>query len=135
MAEDTKWVDHILKLYEIYSNDLKKYTTIIWQFPTALVGVNILAIDHLMDKPRILLFIALVNFSLLFALYRHIRHQGVIIDSLIVIEKKLRYHFYSRMIAEFKRKKFKATYLVWGVLLIFNIVFLYFTFKWSFLDC
>lgn len=93
IAENKNNIDNILKLYGIYLNDLKKYNTIIWQFPTALVTVNILAINYLLDKPHILFFISLVNFVLLHALFKHVHHQSAIICTLKKIEYELREHY------------------------------------------
>ena len=81
-----------LKLYEIYLNDLQKYSTIIWQFPTALVTVNVLAINFLIDKPHVLIFIPIVNSVLIHAVFKHVHHQKAIIEAIKRIERKLKDH-------------------------------------------
>ena len=131
-------IGNILKLYEIYSNDLQKYDTIIWQFPTALVTVNILAITFLIDKPHLLLFIPLVNFVLLHALFKHVHNQHAIIETLRKIEGKLREYYDQGMIPNFETKtrilKIKSAPLLSYSLLILNIVLLIYT-VWGLLHC
>ena len=138
MSENMNNVDNILKLYGIYSNDLQKYSTIIWQFPTALVTVNILAINFFIDKPHFLLFIPLVNFVLLHALFKHVHHQRAIINALRKIEGKLREHYDQDMIPNFEVRnrilKKRSARLLSYSLLILNIVFLFYT-LWRLLDC
>lgn len=54
------------KLYALLVDQLTKYNTIIWQFPTALLAANAFAIDKAHDKPLallVLLVLALANFS------------------------------------------------------------------------
>ena len=129
MSENMNDVDNILKLYGIYSNDFQKYNTIIWQFPTALVTVNILAINFFIDKPHLLLFIPLVvNFVLIHALFKHIYHQMAIRNALRKIEGILLDHYDRDMIPDFKvengiLKKSSANLLSYGLLFL-NIVFL-----------
>lgn len=124
MCKDMNDIDSILKLYEVYSNNLQKYTTIIWQFPTALITVNILAVNFFIDEPCPLLFISVLNFVLIYALFRHVDHQRSIIDSLKKIENKLRKDYKAKdMIPNFKEYKIKAASLLAKVLLILNIVF------------
>jgi hypothetical protein len=50
MNDDTNNIEKILKIYKIYSDDNQKYNTIIWQFPTALITVNILAINFFLNN-------------------------------------------------------------------------------------
>ena len=130
MSENMNDVDNILKLYEIYSNGFQKYSTIIWQFPTALVTVNILAINFFIDKPQLLLFIPLVNFVLLHALFKHVHNQSAIKNALKKIEGKLREHYDQDMIPNFEVKnwilKIRSARLLSYSLLILNIVFLFY---------
>jgi len=138
MSGNMNDIGNILKLYEIYSNDLQKYDTIIWQFPTALVTVNILAITFLIDKPHLLLFIPLVNFVLLHALFKHVHNQHAIIETLRKIEGKLREYYDQGMIPNFETKtrilKIKSAPLLSYSLLILNIVLLIYT-VWGLLHC
>lgn len=130
MSENTYDVDNILKLYGIYSNDLQRYNTIIWQFPTALVTVNIFAINFFIDKPHFLLFIPLVNFVLLHALFKHTHHQQAIISALRKIEVKLQKHYDRDMIPNFEIRnrvlKISSRFLLSYCLLILNIVLLFY---------
>ena len=134
MSENMNNVDNILKLYGIYSNDLQKYSTIIWQFPTALVTVNILAINFFIDKPQLLLFIPLVNFVLLHSLFKQVHIQRALINALRKIEGKLREHYDQDMIPNFEVKnwilKIRSALLLSYSLLILNTVFLFYILWW-----
>lgn len=138
MSENMNNADNILKLYEIYSSNLQKYNTIIWQFPTALVSVNILAINFFIDKPYLLLFIPLVNFVLLHALFKHVYNQSAIINALKEIENKLRKHYDQKIIPNFEVKnrilKIRSALLLSYSFLILNIMFLSYT-LWRLLNC
>ncbi len=136
--ENMNDVDNILKLYEIYSNDLQKYNTTIWQFPTALITVNIIAINSFMNKPHLLLFIPLINFALIHALFKQVYIQRAIINALRKIEEKLRRNYDQNMIPNFEVKnrilKISSALLLLYSLLILNIVFLSYT-LWRLLHC
>jgi len=130
MSENMNDIGYILKLYGFYSNDLQKYNTIIWQFPTALITVNILAINFFIDKPHLLLFIPLVNFVLLHALFKQVHIQRALINALKKIEGKLQEHYGHDMIPNFETKnrilKIKSAPLLCYSLLILNIFFLFY---------
>ena len=135
---DTNNVEKILEIYKIYSDDNQKYNTIIWQFPTALITVNILAINFFLNKPCVLLIISFANFVLLHALFKHVHHQRAIINALKKIEDKLREYYDQDMIPDFKAKsrimKIKSAYLLSYSLLAMNFVFLVYT-LWMLLCC
>jgi len=120
-----------LKLYEIYSNDFHKYTTVIWQFPTALVTVNILAINFLLEKPHILIFFPIINFVLLHALFKHVHNQNCLKGSLVAIEKELIGTFSKKIIPNFTPKskilKKKSARILSRSLLILNVIFMIYT--------
>jgi len=127
MNDNTNNVERILKIYKIYSDDNQKYNTTIWQFPTALISVNLLAINFFLNKPGALLIISLANFVLLHALFKQVHHQRAIINALSKIEDKLREYYNSNMIPDFKPKsrimKIKSAYLLSYGLLVMNFVF------------
>jgi hypothetical protein len=131
-------IDYILKLYAIYSDDLQRYNTLIWQFPTALVTFNILAINYFISRPHFLFFIPLINFMLIHALSKQIYNQRAIINALRKIEEKLRKYYDSGMIPEFEIKskvlKIKSAFLLLYGLLILNILFFFYTI-WKLLYC
>ena len=81
-------IEIILKLYNRYSEDFHKYTTIIWQFPAAIITFNILAINFFLDKPHILLCLPIINFILLHSLFKQIHIQQCLTKALKEIEKR-----------------------------------------------
>jgi len=87
-------------LYEWYTDENHKYNTIIWQFPTAIIGLNILAINGiysnisaLQKQPLqliiVLLFMWVLNMILLYTVAKHAFHQRCFTTSLTRIQKKL----------------------------------------------
>jgi len=135
---DTNNVEKILEIYKIYSDDHQKNNTIIWQFPTALITVNILAINFFLNELCVLLIISFANFVLLHALFKHVHHQRAITNALKKIEDKLREYYDPDMIPDFKAKsrimKIKSAYLLSYSLLAMNFVFLVYT-LWMLLCC
>ena len=63
-------LDNQIKLYALLVDQLQRYNTIIWQFPTALFAANVLAVDRLANQPLWLLFVALLNLSMIFGFKR-----------------------------------------------------------------
>ena len=125
-------IDHILRLYDIYSNSIHKYNTIIWQLPAALLTVNILGIRFLIDKPYILKFIPFLNFAVIHSLFKQIYVQRAIINALKNIEKKLELIIGKDMIPDFTYPRIigiKSGNLISWILLVLNIIFLYFIIK------
>ncbi len=127
MNEHPNNIQKVLELYRIYSDDKQRYDTIIWQFPTALVTVNILAINFFLDKPYLLLFISLANFVLLHSLFKHVYHQKAIIKALKTIGDKLRECNFGDIIPNFeignKIMKIKSADLLSYALLVMNLAF------------
>jgi hypothetical protein len=128
MNGDKNYIDRILEIYRIYSEDHQKYNTTIWQFPTAILSVNLLAINLFLNKPCALLIVSLVNFVLLHALFKQVNNQRAIIKALLKIEDKLREYYEPNMIPDFTPKsrimKIKSAYLLTYSLLFMNFVFL-----------
>lgn len=128
MGEHPNNTEKILELYGIYSDDNRRYDTIIWQFPTALITVNILAINFFLNEPLVLLFIPFANFVLLHSLFKHIYHQRALVKALKQMEKQLREYFCENMVPDFEPKrlimKLPSAYLVSYTLLVMNVVFI-----------
>ena len=120
-------INIFLSIYKIYSDDLQKYNSIIWQFPTALITVNILFLHYFFNNTHVLFFISLANFMLLHALFKHIHHQKAIINALKNIEIQLRNYYLDGIIPDFEPKnrilKIHSTYLVFYTLVVFNSVY------------
>ena len=125
-----KDMEDIIKLYEIYSKDVQKYDTLIWQFPIALITVNILAIYYFIDHYQVLFFVTLVNFVLLHALFKHAHHRHAIITAIQKIELKLQEYYEQGMVPNFRVEnwilKIKSTSLILYILLILNIGFFFY---------
>lgn len=121
-------IENILKIYGIYSNDLQKYNNIIWQFPIALITLNVVSINFFLNKPYVLLFISMANLIMLHALFKHIYHQRAIIKALKQIENELRKYYNEDMIPDFKTNnkiiKIPSADLLFYTLLAMNFVFL-----------
>ena len=121
-------IDGILQIYKIYSDDNQKYMSIIWQFPAAIISINIISINYFLNKPQILFFISLANFVLLHSLFKQAHHQKVIINALKKIEVSLREHYDKNMIPDFEAQnrilKIKSVDLLSYTLLAMNIIFL-----------
>lgn len=121
-------INRILQIYKIYSDDNRKYVSLIWQFPAAIISINIISINYFLNKPQVLLFISFTNFVLLHALFKQAHHQKVIINALKQIEVSLREYYDKNMILDFEQQnrilKIKSVDLVSYTLLGMNIIFL-----------
>jgi len=82
----------ILSLYSTYQEAISYYTNIVWQFPTALMAMNIVAWASL---PGILwmLPVSVLNFGLLHAFFKLVRNQRTVIDHLRIVETLLAARF------------------------------------------
>jgi hypothetical protein len=128
MNGDKNYIDRILEIYRIYSDDNQKYNTMIWQFPTAILSLNIVAINFFQNKPCALLIVSFFNFILIHALFKQVHNQRAIINALLKIEDRLREYYELNMIPDFTPKsrimKIKSSYLLTYSLLFMNFVFL-----------
>jgi len=79
-----------LSLYKIYSDDHQKYNTLIWQFPSVIIGLNFLAISNLSPSWWIFLVLWIINNVMLLFLAKHIFHQRCITNAMAEIESKLK---------------------------------------------
>jgi hypothetical protein len=77
-------------LYGWYSDENHKYNTLIWQFPAAIVGLNILAFDKFGFGSSPLIYMALINFVLLYCVAKHVYHQRCFTSALERIAKRFR---------------------------------------------
>lgn len=117
--KDNKFED-LINLYGLTLDQIKFYNTQIWQFPTALVTLNILGYRFLYkDDPLILGVMSIINFSLLYALWQHIKNSKAIIEANQEIEKQLRNEF-KDAIPKFKAPWVRATTLIISILTFFN---------------
>ena len=80
------------KLYELYSDENHRYNTLIWQFPAAILGLNILAFAHLppalYQTPTFLWCLFFVNLVLIWSVAKHVWHQRRFTAALSEIAKE-----------------------------------------------
>ncbi len=76
-------------LYGWYADENHKYNTLIWQFPAAIVALNILAVDKLGFGPLLLLILWALNNVLLVCVAKHVYHQYCFTSALKKINNKL----------------------------------------------
>jgi ADP-ribose pyrophosphatase len=62
-------------LYAWYSDENHKYNTLIWQFPVAIVGLNVIALERLPWTLPLMSILCLVNNVLLLCVAKHVYHQ------------------------------------------------------------
>lgn len=90
MSDKTKSDDVHLKLYSLLVDQLHKYTSVLWQFPTALIVANFFALDKFLAQPRILVVLAVLDGVLVFVFARLVHHQKAIIAASTKAEEVLR---------------------------------------------
>jgi hypothetical protein len=116
MSDTEKRAD-LVKLYDVHSRSLNKYTDIIWQFPTALIGVNAFALDKFRQLPVALLATSLLNFVLIYALWRHVQIYTELRDATRAVEKELKEQFAPAALPDFTRgfRPKPSQALVWAL--------------------
>lgn len=67
--------DAILKLYELYSVENHKYNTLIWQAPTAVAAVNVLAIGSFHLNWLMAMVLGCLNLVIILSMAKHAWHQ------------------------------------------------------------
>ena len=120
----------ILRLYDIYTDSLHRYNTLLWQLPVAVATFNAVILHYFIHKAWILFFTSLFNFIVIHSLYKRVFIQRAIIESIKVIESELSKDLKSGIIPNFqtdnKILKIKsASVLVLGLLSLNLILFLY----------
>ena len=96
---------YYLDLYKTYSDDLKKFDTICWQFPLALVSANFIAFNWFSGDLFYLLALSILNFLFLLPLMKHVHLRSCIVDALDNIGKFLKTSFDQKYIADFSPVK------------------------------
>jgi hypothetical protein len=108
-----------IKLYTLLVDQLQRYNTIIWQFPTALVGLNGLAVVQLAKQPWWLLAVWVFNLSMIFGFLKIIMRQSVLIDTTRSAEAHLQGEF-AHFVPTFKPSWIRAPRLVYRTLVVLN---------------
>lgn len=112
--------DDEIKLYLALVDQIQKYNTILWQAPTALVAANLFARDRLAAEPPIIVILALVNGALIFAFYRLVLQQGILIDTTRRSETQLR-ESYGTYIPNFEESGISARRLAVWTLVVADV--------------
>ena len=112
--------EHYLTLYNINCTQLIAFNRIIWQFPAALMTINLVGLNFFLDNVVVILILVLFNTGSLVALARHIKTSKAIIDASIEIEAQLR-KFFDRSVPVFERPRIKSTTIIFVLLIFFNI--------------
>lgn len=119
-------------LYKLYSEENHKYNSIIWQFPVAVIGVNVLAFDKVAQSPWFAALFLLLNLVLTLFLAKHVYHQGCFTTALQELGKRLKEENGNLTLVQFRKedgtwfwrllKRIRASeYLVYSMFL-FNVV-------------
>lgn len=98
-----------LDLYKLLVDQIQKYSTIVWQFPTALFAANTLAVDKFLKSPQLLLALAIADVALVFAFQRLVSHQRTVIDAARKAEAILRQTKVAALIPDFRAPTIRAT--------------------------
>jgi len=125
-------LNEILSIYKIVCEDNRIYNNIVWQFPTALIAANGILIQALRDGPAfILLIISILNYGLIFALFKLGHNQRAIINAMINSENLIRVinnKRYQELIPDFAKNRPKileqnARKVISFMLLISNCIY------------
>lgn len=130
MADVENNLDRLIQLYRIYSDDLKKFDTICWQYPLALVTVNFLAAYHLRTNPIALAALTIVNFLFIGPLVKNVYLRQAIVTSMRNIEGRLRADLGQNFVVDFNLSDPTFSWLRWRTLflLTWGLLFLNFIF-------
>gem|GEM_PF-5792658 len=118
-------------LYKLYSEENHKYNSIIWQFPVAVIGVNVLAFDKVGQGIWFIVLFLMLNLVLTAFLAKHVYHQGCFTKALAKLADGLRSEDANLKLVEFKKddcalmNRFKsARASVWLVysMVLFNLI-------------
>ena len=118
--------EELLKYYSICTDQLKYYNTLIWQFPTALVTFNLLALNFFRNNVIVLLGLVIFNFGMLYILLRHIKTSKAIIASTQKVEFALEKYF-GELIPKFGKPFIRATFVIMAIFYLMNIALIIFT--------
>ena len=66
-------IEEQIKLYALMVDQLHKHNTTIWQFPTAILAVNVLALPHIQSLPLATFVLIVLNSVLVYSMFRVIR--------------------------------------------------------------
>ncbi len=129
MTNENNTTNHQIRLYSLLVDQIQKYNTIFWQFPTAIAAVNFLALHNFSLNPYLLFALFLLNSALIYAFTRMVCTQQTIIQVTKKAEQDLLGKNFSSFVPKFDPKPFKAPNVVVCVLWILNFaLFIWFIF-------
>lgn len=119
-------------LYAWYSDENHKYNTLIWQFPVAVAGLNVLAVEKVWWSTSLVFVLWLINNVLLLCVAKHVYHQRCFTAALQEIAGRFRMMHPNVPVVRFPRKGalrrltyIPVTWLVVCCLLILNQFYLW----------
>jgi len=117
-------------LYGFYSDENHKYNTLIWQFPVAIVGLNVLAVERLWSSSLLMIVLWFINNVLLLCVAKHVYHQRSFTKALESIADRFRTMHPHIPVVKFPREgvllltKLPVTWLLFWSLFLLNQVLL-----------
>ena len=112
--------DDDLRLYLALVDQIQKYNTILWQVPTALMAANLLALDRFANNGGVLLVLAIFDAVLIFAFYRLVQQQSILIRTSRQAEKALS-GAHAQYVPAFPERSISARWLLVGTLVVGNL--------------
>lgn len=108
-----------IKLYSLLVDQIQKHTTVLWQFPVALLAADAFALDKLAEKPLAMFLVGLSNFALAYSFLRLVMQQRCIIDATKLVEKDWQSGFYKTYIPNFSSVPRPLRASVWLSVMLF----------------
>ena len=89
MTTQTSDLENEIKLYGLLVDQLFRHQSIIWQMPTALISVNLIAIYNFHHSPGPLAALWLFNAAMIFVFCQMVRAQMKIVQTIVRAESVL----------------------------------------------
>jgi hypothetical protein len=105
MNGDPKITDTQLKLYQLLVDQLQKHSTILWQFPTALLAANAFALDKFFMRPWLILVMAAIDGVFAYSYHRMATQLRAVIGATKAAEALLKESGYEIFIPKFRESK------------------------------
>lgn len=121
MEKITNHVENEIKLYSLLVDELFRHQTNIWQIPTALISVNLVAIYNFQSQWVPLAVLCIFNAGLIFVFCQMVKAQMKIIDTIKKAEEKLKPTFLA-FLPNIREPKIKSPYVFVGILLLLEII-------------
>lgn len=123
MAMENKPLENEIRLYLALVDQIQKYSSVFWQFPTALIAANYFAFDKFLTNHFLLLALAIIDAVIIFAFQKMVKRQSEIIKTTKLVEVELRKTF-AVYIPTFKQSIISAPKLTVYTLWFFDLCLL-----------